>query len=339
MTSTQTQVLLAARPEGLPKESDFDVISGPIPTTAEGDVLVRTLLLSLDPAMRGWMDDRRSYLPPVQLGEVMRGLAVGEVVQSDDPAFRPGQRVSALTGWQEYASLPSRELTPVPDGVPLPLALGPLGMTGMTAYFGLLDVGQPKPGETVLVSGAAGAVGSLVGQIAKIKGCRVVGVAGSDDKCRWLTDELGFDAAVNYKTATDLNNDLKEACPDGVDVYFDNVGGPLLDIALGLINQRARVAICGAISIYNAVEPPPGPANYLSLLINRARMQGFIVFDYAKRYGEAVGDISRWLEEGKIKARYDIVEGLKNAPRALLRLFDGSNRGKLIVRVGSAGSA
>ncbi len=337
MTSTQTQVLLAARPEGLPKESDFDVVSGPIPTTPKGEVLVRTLLLSLDPAMRGWMDDRRSYLPPVQLGEVMRGLAVGEVVQSDDPAFRPGQRVSALTGWQEYASLPSRELTPVPDGVPLPLALGPLGMTGMTAYFGLLDVGQPKPGETVLVSGAAGAVGSLVGQIAKIKGCRVVGVAGADDKCRWLTDELGFDAAVNYKTATDLGNDLKEACPDGVDVYFDNVGGPLLDIALGLINQRARVAICGAISIYNAVEPPPGPANYLSLLINRARMQGFIVFDYASRYGEAVGDISRWLEEGKIKARYDIVEGLKNAPRALLRLFDGSNRGKLIVRVGSAG--
>ncbi len=337
MTSTQTQVLLAARPEGLPKESDFDVISGPIPTTAEGDVLVRTLLLSLDPAMRGWMDDRKSYLPPVQLGEVMRGLAVAEVVESDDPAFRPGQRVSALTGWQEYASLPSRELTPVPDGVPLPLALGPLGMTGMTAYFGLLDVGQPKPGETVLVSGAAGAVGSLVGQIAKIKGCRVVGVAGADDKCRWLTDELGFDAAVNYKTATDLPNNLKEACPDGVDVYFDNVGGPLLDIALGLINQRARVAICGAISIYNAVEPPPGPANYLSLLVNRARMQGFIVFDYARRYGEAVGDISRWLEEGKIKARYDIVEGLKNAPRALLRLFDGSNRGKLIVRAGSAG--
>ncbi|MCZ6508266.1 MAG: NADP-dependent oxidoreductase [Acidobacteria bacterium] len=333
MIATQTQILLAARPEGLPRDTDFKLVSVPIPTPGAGEVLVRSIYLSLDPAMRGWMDDRRSYLPPVQLGEVMRGLAVGEVVDSRDPAFRPGQRVAALTGWQEYAVLPAKELTAIPDEVSLPLALGPLGMTGMTAYFGLLDVGVPQAGETVLVSGAAGAVGSLVGQIAKIEGCRVVGIAGSDDKCRWLTNELGFDAALNYKTSDDLSAALREACPKGVDVYFDNVGGPLLDMALGLLNFGARVVICGAISIYNATEPPPGPANYLSLLVNRARMQGFIVFDYAERYGEAVAAISKWLAEGKIEARHDIVEGLENAPSALLRLFDGSNQGKLMVRV------
>jgi NADPH-dependent curcumin reductase CurA len=333
MTQTQTRILLAARPQGLPRSSDFEVVSSPIPTPAAGEVLVRSIYLSLDPAMRGWMDDRPSYLPPVQLGEVMRGLSVAEVVDSRDPAFQPGQRVSALTGWQEYAALPAKELTPIPDSVPLPLALGPLGMTGMTAYFGLLDVGMPKAGETVLVSGAAGAVGSLVGQIAKIEGCRVVGIAGSDDKCRWLTDELGFDAAINYKTSEDLYGALREACPNGVDVYFDNVGGPLLDMALGLINLGARIVICGAISIYNATAPPPGPANYLSLLVHRARMQGFIVFDYAPRYPEAVEAISKWLAEGKLEARHEIVDGLENAPDALLRLFDGSNQGKLMVRV------
>jgi len=334
MTTTQTRILLASRPEGLPKATDFTIESTPVPQPGAGQVLVRSILLSLDPAMRGWMDDRHSYVPPIGLGEVMRGLAVGEVVASEDPAFSPGQHVSALVGWQQYAVLPAKELTPIPPGVPLELALGPLGMTGMTAYFGLLDVGEPQPGETVLVSGAAGAVGSLVGQIAKIKGCRVVGVAGSDAKCEWLTDELGFDAAINYKSAEDLYGSLRTACPQGVDVYFDNVGGPLLDIALGLLNQRGRIAICGAISIYNATEPPPGPANYLSLLVNRGRMEGFIVFDYAKRYGEAVAAISQWLAEGRIQARHEIIEGLENAPEALLRLFDGSNQGKLMVRVG-----
>lgn len=334
MTETQTRILLASRPEGLPTEDNFTVETAPVPEPGPGQVLVRSILLSLDPAMRGWMDDRRSYVPPVGLGEVMRGLAVGEVVASEDPDFEPGQRVSGVIGWQEYAALPGSEVTAVPDNVPLELALGPLGMTGMTAYFGLLDVGEPTEGETVLVSGAAGAVGSLVGQIAKIKGCRVVGVAGSDEKCAWLTDGLGFDAAVNYKTAEDLHASLREACPSGVDVYFDNVGGPLLDLALSLLNLRGRVVICGAISIYNATEPPPGPANYLSLLVNRGRMEGFIVFDYARRYGEAVAALSQWIGEGRIEARFDVVDGLTNAPQALLRLFDGSNEGKLMVRVG-----
>ncbi len=333
MADTQTRILLAERPQGLPGEDTFSVVSGPIPLPGPGEVLARTLLLSLDPAMRGWMDDRPSYVPPVELGAVMRSLAVGEVVRSENPAFAPGQRVAGLLGWQEYAALPAEELTPIPDGVDLPLALGPLGMTGMTAYFGLLEVGRPRTGETVLVSGAAGAVGSLVGQLAKIRDCRVVGIAGSDEKGRWLIDELGFDAAVNYKTTENLHAALRAACPDGVDVYFDNVGGETLDIALRLLNRGARVPICGAISGYNATEPPPGPASYLSLLVNRARMEGFIVLDYADRYGEAVEAISRWIAEGKIQARFDIVQGLENAPAALLKLFDGSNRGKLMVRV------
>jgi NADPH-dependent curcumin reductase CurA len=334
MTQTQTQILLAARPEGLPKAGDFEKVTAPVPSPAAGEVLVRSIYLSLDPAMRGWMTDRPSYIPPVELGAVMRGLAIGEVVESGDPGFRPGQKVSGIVGWQEYATLPAEELTPIPEGVALPLALGPLGMTGMTAYFGLLDVGNPKAGETVLVSGAAGAVGSLVGQIAKIQGCRVVGVAGSEDKCRWLTQDLGFDAAIDYKTTEDMSDAMRQACPKGIDVFFDNVGGQILEIALARLNRRARVVICGAISIYNATDPPPGPANYLSLLVNRARMEGFIVFDYQQRYGEAAEAISRWLQEGKIQARYDIVEGLENAPQALLRLFDGSNTGKLMVRVG-----
>ena len=334
MTRTHERILLARRPEGLPKESDFTIESAPVPVSGDGEVLVRSILLSLHPAMRGWMNDRRSYVPPVALGAVMRGLAVGEVVSSRDPSLEPGHYVTGLLGWQEFAVLPAGELTAVPADVALPLALGPLGMTGMTAYFGLLDVGMPQPGEIVLVSAAAGAVGSLVGQIAKIVGCRVVGVAGSDAKCRWLAEDLGFDAAINYKTAPDLYGSLREACPKGIDVYFDNVGGPLLDMALGLLRRGGRIAICGAISIYNTTEPPPGPANYLSLLVNRGRMQGFIVFDYAERYGEAVADISRWLAEGRIQARHEIIDGLTNAPRALLRLFDGSNEGKLMVRVG-----
>jgi NADPH-dependent curcumin reductase CurA len=333
MAPTQTRILLAARPQGLPRSSDFEITSGPVPEPGTGEVVVRSILLSLDPAMRGWMDDRRSYVPPVGIGEVMRGQVVGEVVASAVPELSPGQRVSAPVGWQEFAALPASDVTPIPQGVPLQQALGPLGMTGMTAYFGLLEVGRPRRGETVLVSAAAGAVGSLVGQIAAIQGCRVVGLAGSDAKCAWLVDELGFDAAVNYKTAEDLRAAVGEACPEGVDVYFDNVGGPILEVALSRINRGARIVICGAISIYNATEPPAGPANYLALLVQRATMEGFLVFDYRDRYGEAIEAMSRWIAEGRIEARYDVVDGLDNAPRALLRLFDGSNRGKLMVRV------
>ncbi len=334
MTENNLQVLLASRPEGLPKGSDFEIKEQPIEDPAEGEVLVRLIYLSLDPAMRGWMSDRKSYVAPIGIGEVMRGLAAGEVVVSRDERFSPGDRVAGLLGWQRFATVQGKDLEKLPSGVPLTLAMGPLGMTGMSAYFGLLDIGQPKAGETVLVSGGAGAVGSVVGQIARIKGCRAVGIAGSDDKCRWLEDDLGFDATVNYKTGN-LRDELKRACPNGVDIYFDNVGGEILDTALTLINRGARIVICGAISQYNATTPVPGPSNYLSLLVNRARMEGFLIFDYQDRFGAAQAELGQWIQEGKIQARSDIVEGLENAPQALLRLFDGSNTGKLLVQVGA----
>ncbi len=336
MTQANLEVRLAARPEGLPKESDFEILESDARAPAEGEVQVRVVYLSLDPAIRGWMDDRPSYIPPIQIGEVMRGLAVGEVVASEDPSFAVGDRVSGPLGWQTYATVRGKEVNKLPPGATWELALGPLGMVGMTAYFGLLDVGQPKAAETVLVSGGAGAVGSLVGQIAKIHGCRVVGIAGSDDKCRWLEEDLGFDATINYKTVGDLHAAIRETCPKGVDVYFDNVGGTILDTTLRCINQGARISICGAISQYNATEPVPGPANYLALLVQRARMEGFIVFDYAPRYAEAAVAISGWIAEGKLQSRSDIVDGLRNGPSALLRLFDGSNTGKLMVRVGAS---
>ncbi|RMH18564.1 MAG: NADP-dependent oxidoreductase [Acidobacteria bacterium] len=328
------QVRLAARPRGLPRESDFELVEEPCQPPAEGEVLVKVAYLSLDPAARGWMDDRRSYIPPVAIGEVMRGLAAGEVVESRHPRFQAGDRVTGALGWQRFARVAARELTALPATASYLDALGPLGMVGMTAYFGLLDVGRPQENDTVLVSGGAGAVGSLVGQIAKLHGCRAVGIAGSDDKCRWLTEELGLDGAINYKTAGDLDAAIRDACPDGVDVYFDNVGGAVLDAALRRINRGARVVICGAISQYNATEPIAGPSNYLMLLVQRARMEGFVVLDYVPRFAEALGPMARWLAEGKLKARFDVVDGLENAPRALLKLFDGSNTGKLVVRVG-----
>ncbi|MEM7584849.1 MAG: NADP-dependent oxidoreductase [Acidobacteriota bacterium] len=333
MTENNLQILLASRPEGLPNDSNFKHQELPVRDPEEGEVLVRVIYLSLDPAMRGWMTDRKSYVPPIGIGELMRGLASGEVVASRHEGFSPGDRVAGLFGWQRFATVPGKGLEKLPPGVPLPLAMGPLGMTGMTAYFGLLDVGEPKEGETVLVSGGAGAVGSIVGQIARVKGCRVVGIAGTDDKCSWLEDDLGFDAAINYKTAN-LDEAFKKTCPKGIDVYFDNVGGETLNTALKFINRGARVVICGAISQYNATEPVPGPSNYLSLLINRARMEGFIIFDYQDRFGPAQAEMLGWIQDGKIQARSDIVDGLENAPQALLRLFDGSNTGKLLVQVG-----
>jgi NADPH-dependent curcumin reductase len=327
------QIRLAARPKGLPKDSDFQFTEEAIPQPGEEEVLVRQTLLSLDPAMRGWMNDVKSYAPPIGIGEVMRGLGVGEVVESRHPDFSPGDVVSGLLGWQRYAVARGKELNRIPPGVPPILALGPLGMTGMTAYFGLLDVGAAKPGETVLVSGAGGAVGSMVGQIARIHGCRAVGIAGTDDKCRWITEELGFDAAINYKTAPDLHQEIRRTCPKGIDVYFDNVGGDILDTALRSLAMHARVVICGAISQYNATEPVKGPSNYLNLLVQRARMEGFLVFDYRARFPEAQAEMGRWIAEGKLHHREDVVEGLENAPKALLRLFDGSNTGKLVVRI------
>ncbi len=329
------QILLAARPEGAIKTSDFRHGEGPIPQPGENEVLVRNLYLSLDPAMRGWMTDRPSYMPPVALDAPMRGATISRVVASKDPDFAPGDLVRALGGWQDYALVKKEDrLMKIPEGLPVPLTkhLGVLGITGLTAYFGLLDLGTPQEGETVVVSTAAGAVGSIVGQIAKIKGCRVVGLTGSDEKCAWIRDELGYDVAINYKTEN-IEKALAAACPDGIDVYFDNVGGEILNACLGRINFKGRVVLCGAITQYNATDMPPGPSNYLNLLIRSARMEGFIVTNYMDRAMEGGMQLAQWMGEGKLKSREDVVDGLENAPKAILRLFDGSNQGKLIVRI------
>ena len=331
-SDSNLQIRLAARPVGLPKASDFSSTTEAAPTPGEGEFLVKAGLLSLDPAMRGWMTDRKSYIEPIGIGDVMRGLVIGEVAASNHPGFAVGDRVSGAFGWQEWAISRGQGVEKLPKNLPPELFLGPLGMTGLTAYFGLLEVGALKEGEQVVVSAAAGAVGSVVGQIAKIYGCRVVGIAGGAEKCQWLKDELGFDVAVDYK-APGFAEALKAACPQGIDVYFDNVGGEILDLCLRYLNKGARVPICGAISQYNATEPAPGPANYLSLLVNRARMEGFIVFDFRARYKEALEKLGAWVAAGKIHARFDIVEGLGNAPQALNRLFTGENTGKLVVRI------
>lgn len=332
MSEQNLQIRLAARPHGMPKASDFSSTTEAVPSLESGEFLVKALYLSLDPAMRGWMTDRKSYIEPIQIGDVMRGLVVGEVTASEHPDFPVGQRVSGNFGWQRWAKSNGQGVEKLPAGLPPELFLGPLGMTGLTAYFGLLEVGALKEGEQVVVSAAAGAVGSVVGQIAKIYGCRVVGIAGGAEKCRYLTEELGFDVAVDYK-AEGFEKALKAACPAGIDVYFDNVGGEILDLCLRYLNRGARVPICGAISQYNATEPVPGPANYLSLLVNRARMEGFIVFDFRKKYAAALKQLGEWVAAGKIAAKFDIVDGLENAPQALNRLFTGENFGKLVVRI------
>jgi hypothetical protein len=327
------QVRLAARPVGLPKRSDWQFTETPMPQPGDREVLVRTLYLSLDPAMRGWMNEGRSYIPPVGIGEVMRAGGIGRVVASNHPDFAVGDHVNGTLGIQDYAVLEGARLTKVePKLAPLPVFLNTLGMPGMTAYFGLLDVGQPKPGDTVVVSGAAGAVGASVGQIAKIKGCRAVGIAGGAAKCRYLVDELGFDAAIDYK-AEDVREGLRTHCPKGVNVYFDNVGGEILDIVLARLTLHARVVICGAISQYNNTTPVKAPSNYLSLLVNRARMEGMVVFDYADRFPQARRDIAAWIAAGKLKSREDVVEGLQTFPETLLKLFNGENFGKLVLKV------
>jgi NADPH-dependent curcumin reductase CurA len=327
------QFRLAARPVGEPKRSDWDYLEEAIRQPADSEVLVRTEYLSLDPAMRGWMNEGKSYIRPVQIGEVMRAGGVGEVIASKHPDFREGDHVYGTLGVQEYATLDGKSLTKVDTGVaPLPVYLGTLGMPGMTAYFGLLEVGQPQPGQTVVVSGAAGAVGSVVGQIAKIKGCRAVGIAGGTEKCRYVVDELGFDAAIDYK-AQEVKKALRQHCPQGIDVYFDNVGGDILDAALTQLARGARIVICGAISQYNSTSGFKGPANYMSLLVNRASMKGMVVFDYADRYPQAMREMAGWLSAGKLKTREDIVNGLETFPDALLKLFSGDNFGKLVLKV------
>jgi NADPH-dependent curcumin reductase len=336
-TLTNQQVRLAARPVGMPKRSDWKFITEPVCDINDGEVLVKTLYLSLDPAMRGWMNDGKSYIRPVAIDEVMRAGGIGKVITSKSPKFAVGDYVSGLLGVQQYWAGGADDKTATlhkvdPKAAPLPRYLNALGMPGMTAYFGLLDVGQPKVGETVVVSGAAGAVGQTVGQVAKHKGCRVVGIAGGKDKCDFVVNELGFDACIDYKTES-VREGLKKHCPKGVDVYFDNVGGDILDDVLTRINMKARIIICGAISQYNNTTPVKGPANYLSLLVNRARMEGIVVFDYADRYHLGVAEMAKWMKEGSFKTREDIVEGIDNFPEALLMLFEGKNFGKLILQV------
>ncbi|WP_332877552.1 NADP-dependent oxidoreductase [Massilia sp. S19_KUP03_FR1] len=331
------QFRLAARPSGLPKDSDWQFSSPALADLQDGEMRVKTLYLSLDPAMRGWMNGGKSYIRPVEIGGVMRAGGVGVVVESKSPRFAVGDTVSGGIGvqryWQGQADDKTSAFTRIDPAVaPLETWLNTLGMPGMTAYFGLLDVGQPKAGETVVVSGAAGAVGQTVGQVAKKLGCRVVGIAGGKDKCDFVVNELGFDACIDYKNGS-VKDGLKEHCPAGVDVYFDNVGGDILDTVLTRINMKARIVICGAISQYNNTTPVQGPSNYLALLVNRARMEGMVVFDYAPRYQEGVAQLASWLKDGSIKSRTDVVEGLENFPAALLMLFEGKNFGKLVLKV------
>ncbi len=335
------QIRLAARPTGLPTRDDWSFTTEAIPPAPPGGVLVKTLALSLDPAMRGWMNEGKSYILPVAIGEVMRAGGIGVVVESKHPDFASGDLVSASLGVQEYCvvaadAVKRSGLFKIDSRLGTPNQwLNVLGMPGMTAYFGLLDVGQAKQGETVVVSGAAGAVGQTVGQLARIKGCRVVGIAGGPAKCDWVVKELGFDACVDYKSSNPRDA-LKAACPKGVDVYFDNVGGEILDMVLARINRKARIVICGAISQYNNTTPVQGPKNYLSLLVNRARMEGMVVFDYTERFPQAITELAGYLREGRMQSREDVVDGLSKFPEALLKLFTGANFGKLILRVASA---
>ena len=331
MTLTNHKFLLAARPIGMPKRSDWTYTEEPVGEPKEGELLVQVQYISLDPAMRMWINDARSYMPPVGIGELMRALGLGVVTASRNPRFAVGDHVSGLFGMQEYALTDGRGVTKIDPKAPLPKYLSVFGMPGMTAYFGLLDTGQPKAGEMVVVSAAAGAVGEIVGQIAKIKGCHVVGIAGGAEKCRYII-ELGFNAAIDYRSE-DVKQSLRKHCPEGIDVYFDNVGGAILDAALTQIRRGARIVICGAISQYCNTGPIAGPSHYLSLLMNRATMKGMLVLDYADRYAQAGAEMARWMAAGKLKSREDIVEGLATFPETLLKLFKSENTGKLMLKL------
>ncbi|VTU13129.1 Putative NADP-dependent oxidoreductase YfmJ [Variovorax sp. SRS16] len=332
------QVRLAKRPEGLATRDNWQFTTEPVGDPAEGGVLVKTLSLSLDPAMRGWMNEGKSYIAPVEIGAVMRAGGVGRVVASRNLGFAVGDTVYGTLGVQEYLLVAQEQVKGLAKidlrAGSITQWLNVLGMPGMTGYFGLMDVGQPKAGETVVVSGAAGAVGQTVGQLAKIKGCRAIGIAGGQAKCDWVVKELGFDACIDYKAGPSAVRDgLKTHCPKGIDIYFDNVGGEILDAALARLARGARIVICGAISQYNNTTPVQGPKNYLSLLVHRARMQGMVVFDYADRYPVAIAELSGYLKDGRMKSREDVVEGIDTFPEALTRLFTGENFGKLVLQV------
>jgi NADPH-dependent curcumin reductase CurA len=338
MNKTNRQIVLAARPIGDPKESDFSLVEAPVPEPGPDQMLLRTVWLSLDPYMRGRMSDAKSYAAPLQIGEVMTGGTVSEVVTSNLAGFTPGDIVECRSGWQEYALSDGKGVRVVDRALgPISTAVGVLGMPGMTAYTGLLNIGKPQPGETVVVAAASGAVGSLVGQIAKLKGARAVGIAGGREKCDYVVRELGFDACLDHRSPS-LAEDLKAACPKGIDVYFENVGGAVWDAVLPLFNPFARIPVCGLIAHYSATNHPEGPnmvpALMRSVLSNRLTLRGFIVFDYAAQEGEFLREVGAWLQEGKIRHREDIVDGLENAPTAFMGLLKGHNFGKLLVRVG-----
>ena len=336
MSRINHQWLLASRPQGLPSESNFQWNETPVPELGDGQILVRTIYISLDPTNRVWMNEADSYLPAIPLGNVMRGGAIGVVEESKHPNFAVGEHVQGLLGWQSYVVSNGAGMSKVPNlPIPLDAHFGLLAHIGLTAYFGLMDIGKPKEGETLVVSAAAGAVGSIVGQIGKIKGCRVVGIAGSDDKCKWLVEDLGFDAAINYKKES-VYKGLKRECPKGIDIYFENVGGEILEAVLSNVNLGFRIPVCGMISQYNAETPAPGPRNLATLVMHRGLMQGFLVMDFAPRFPEGVRELVTWYGQGKIKYRTDTVQGLENAPKALLKLFDGSNTGKLLVQVSAS---
>lgn len=335
MAEENRRFLLAERPTGPVDENTYDLVREPVPEIGDGEALVRVNWISVDPTNRTWIGEVPTYLPPVAIGEVMRSLGLGEVVASNNENFPVGALVNGLTGWQDYTVVSDENpLMLVPDGVDAEPAqlLGMLGMTGCTAYFGMLEIGEPKEGETVVVSAAAGAVGTVAGQLAKMKGARVVGIAGGPEKCAWLTDELGFDAAVDYK-ADDWRRQLAEATPDGIDVDFENVGGEIMEAVFARLNLRARVALCGLISGYNEEGPPTGPRSFGNLLVNRVRLQGFIILDYYPRFGEAIRDLSTWVAEGKIRSEQTVVEGFEELPNALNMLFAGENTGKLVVHI------
>ncbi|MEL6656731.1 MAG: NADP-dependent oxidoreductase [Bacteroidota bacterium] len=330
---TNKQLILRKRPVGLPEADTWSLEETAVPELEDGQLLVRHHYISLDPAMRGWMNATRSYIPPIELGAVMRAGSIGEVVASKHEKFQEGDVVSGWGGVQEYCLTDGTNWYKVDASLaPMTAYIGTLGMPGMTAYFGILEVGKIKEGDVVLVSGAAGAVGSVVGQIAKIKGCTVVGIAGGPEKCQYLTEELGFDAAIDYKNEN-VGRALKEHCPKGIDVYFDNVGGDILDMALARLRMHARVVICGAISQYNNTDKIQGPSNYLSLLVNRATMQGMVVMDYAKGYGKAAMEMGQWMMQGKLKSKEDVYEGIENFHPTFLRLFSGEKKGKLVLKV------
>lgn len=333
--SVNEKVILASRPQGMPEKGNFSIQEESLPVPQAGEALVRTLYLSVDPYIRGRLSEAKSYAEPYKVGEVIMSGAVGQVMESTDPAFKQGDIVAGAWGWQRYAAVNTSTLRKVnPDLAPVTTSLGVLGMTGLTAYFGLLDIGQPKEGETVVVSGAAGAVGMVVGQIAKLKGARAVGIAGSDEKNAYLMEQLGFDAAINYRTEPDLKAALEKACPDGVDVYFDNVGGEVSDAVLSLINKNARIPVCGQIALYNLEKPDQGPRIQGVLLTNTALMKGFLVGDYSKDYPKAMSELAQWVSLGRIQYAENIVDGFENTIEAFLGLFSGDNLGKQLVKVG-----